>query len=438
MLEESFTSETPNIPKHSQADLTPRRSLKEKPGIDARTVFKISEKIRSEKTMQNAYRWFDEDKDGSISKEDMTKKLKVLGFNLSSTEIESLMGKNNERLDYNGFSKLMEGSFCGFNSVENNEQDQRFNSPSFATKKQEDTISKRVKEEMFQGLAIVKPVHIREALNGFDSEKLSSLPPEKFKQALRVVNPCLPSWVLDRAVKNTLKEDGRCDYEQFFSEVGINLPTEQVMTKRSLKTAQLDSEIELSSVDDPSMIYCLNHLSNTKVSNTFASSGDIIAHRSPVKGEISLERQMGKKKLLNSSTFSLNTSLITDEALSPIGKKANSSFVESNSPRSVRYSSTPPVRNPIFGEASGPVGLKTGYTPSSRGDYSINMPSIKTFEKNESLASGLGTFLNDKPETKPKINSQMNDSIGDIIVQTPSRPETPTRTNSVKHFPEKL
>lgn len=365
-------------------------------------AFTVADKLKSlAPSMQKAFKTFSLDKDGTISQKEFYNGLTKMGITISPDEVDSLISgiTKDKKLNFSNFSKLVDSSYWGYNKHQKLVDE---TSPRRSSK-EEEIINKRIRAELIENTGM-KPIQIRESIRCLDNEKQLSLSPEKFRKALQSINPSLPDWILDRAVRTSELDNGRCDYNKFLRDIGIKLPDDTNMFKH---LQQAVPKRDIFRVEDK--VDALDLKSLNRVPNDVEV---IIDCQTPRKDEQTLEKSMGKKKtiLLNSSISDL---LENENATSP-----------RMTPKGVRYSSTPPSRNPLFGEESSSSGIKVGYSSKPKEEA---VSSKKVFEKDHSLSSGIGSFVNDVPEIhspRKMLNLQLNSSLdlsGNLPITLPEK-----------------
>ncbi|KAG2387381.1 hypothetical protein C9374_001713 [Naegleria lovaniensis] len=363
-------------------------------------AFHVADKLKSSApSMQKAFKSFLLDKDGTISQKEFLNGLTKMGISISPEEVDSLM-KNitqDKKLNYTNFAKLIDSSYWGYSK----HQDSVDEPSPRRVSKEEEIINRRIRSELVDSTGM-NPVQIRESLRSVDNDKQMSLPPERFKIALKLINPSLPDWIVDRAVRKSALDNGRCDYNKFLCDLGFKLPDDN-----NVFTQQVVKKQDVFNVENQKELLDLGALNRSCY-----DLDDCSTCQTPRKDEQTLEKSMGKKK-----TILLNSSI------SNLLENENTASPTTFTPKGVRYSSTPPSRNPLFGEDISSSGIKVGYSSKPKEE---SMSSKKVFEKEYNLSSGIGTFVNELPEVqspRKMLNLQLSSTF-DLSGQQPSTQTT--------------
>ncbi|EFC41932.1 predicted protein [Naegleria gruberi] len=409
----SKTVETPKTQStiKKKEILSTSKEVREVKEVDRALVKKISEKIKISKTMQQAFQYFDKDRDGNITPEEFSNGLSNMGFTVTKSEASQIMGlvSSDPKLSYANFSKLVEDSY--WDKFPESKQRSPKSTPKKVINRSDEIVNKKIRSELMD-YSSLRPAQIRESMRTFDKERNSWLPPDKFKKALKVINPNLSEWMIDRAVRQSLIDTGKCDYNKFFDNVGFDLPSDEIEFRNipNVRNYKRDTILDLSDVRDPLLCLEINNFGRITNNSVTIGSGEIISHNTPVKGDYPLEKHLGRKSAGKPLPDTFNVSDMEPQQNEPQSPRRLSisqepSTPQPSSPRTGRYSSTPPQRNPLFGDDNNtsqkPIGIKVGFVPTGT---IVSTSQLRTnYDKKENLNKGLASFVSERLESPKKV-----------------------------------
>jgi len=251
-------------------------------------VLEIISKKLEEKTAnrKEAFLSLDQKKEGKIHASNLGASLERMGIMLNDYELQRLVSKFDQDgdglIDYKDFSETVDAQRLPLTS----RNERRHSTPQ---DRHTVALTKNIRKELMEG-AQNKSLKIHEAFKALDFTKERSLDPTRFRQAITAAAGPLPEWIVDRSVRMAQNPDGTCDYERFLCDIGVEVPQYNQHTYKvpsptiPTRHQHYHSTSELlSSVAE--QVPSIQERSISPRRGVFhpVDSGDIIAHRGPVR-----------------------------------------------------------------------------------------------------------------------------------------------------------